>query len=75
MAPLTEQTVEEFDQIMNINVRGVWLSMKYEIPVMKKNGVGVGGAIVNNSSVAGIMGFPQMAIYIASRHAARSYDD
>ncbi len=36
MAPLTEQTVEEFDQIMNINVRGVWLSMKYEIPVMKK---------------------------------------
>jgi NAD(P)-dependent dehydrogenase (short-subunit alcohol dehydrogenase family) len=69
MAPLTEQTVEEFDQIMNINVRGVWLSMKYEIAVMKKNGVGVGGAIVNNSSVAGIMGFPQMAIYIASKHA------
>ena len=66
MAPLTEQTVEEFDQIMNINVRGVWLSMKYEIPVMLKSG---GGAIVNNSSVAGIMGFPQMAIYIASKHA------
>lgn len=36
MAPIVEQTVEEFDQIMNINVRGVWLSMKYEIPVMKK---------------------------------------
>ena len=69
MAPLTEQTVEEFDQIMNINVRGVWLSMKYEIPQMIKNGVGVGGAIVNNSSVAGIIGFPQMAIYIASKHA------
>ena len=69
MAPLAEQTVEEFDQIMNINVRGVWLSMKYEIPVMIKNGIGVGGAIVNNSSVAGIMGFPQMAIYIASKHA------
>ena len=66
MAPLAEQTVEEFDQIMNINVRGVWLSMKYEIPVMLKSG---GGAIVNNSSVAGIMGFPQMAIYIASKHA------
>ena len=69
MAPLAEQTVEEFDQIMNINVRGVWLSMKYEIPVMIKNGIGVGGAIVNNSSVPGIMGFPQMAIYIASKHA------
>ncbi len=69
MAPLTEQTVEEFDQIMNINVRGVWLSMKYEIPAMIKNGVGVGGAIVNNSSAAGIIGFPLMAIYIASKHA------
>jgi NAD(P)-dependent dehydrogenase (short-subunit alcohol dehydrogenase family) len=68
MAPLAEQTVEEFDQIMKVNVRGVWLSMKYEIPEMIKNGVG-GGAIVNNSSVAGIMGFPQMAIYIASKHA------
>jgi NAD(P)-dependent dehydrogenase (short-subunit alcohol dehydrogenase family) len=55
MTPLTEQTVEEFDQIMNINVRGVWLSMKYEIPEMIKNGVSVGGAIVNNSSVAGII--------------------
>jgi NAD(P)-dependent dehydrogenase (short-subunit alcohol dehydrogenase family) len=66
MRPLTEQTVEEFDQIMNINVRGVWLSMKYEIPEMIKNG---SGAIVNNSSVAGVMGFPQMAIYIASKHA------
>ncbi len=66
MAPIVEQTVEEFDQIMNINVKGVWLSMKYEIPVMLKSG---GGAIVNNSSVAGIMGFPQMAIYIASKHA------
>jgi NAD(P)-dependent dehydrogenase (short-subunit alcohol dehydrogenase family) len=41
MTPLTEQTVEEFDQIMNINVRGVWLSMKYEIPEMIKNGVDV----------------------------------
>ena len=64
--PLVDQTSEVFDQIMNINVKGVWLSMKYEIPEMIKNG---GGAIVNNSSVAGIMGFPQMAIYIASKHA------
>jgi len=69
VTPLTKQTVEEFDQIMNINVRGVWLSMKYEIPAMIKNGVGVGGAIVNNSSAAGIVGFPLMAIYIASKHA------
>jgi NAD(P)-dependent dehydrogenase (short-subunit alcohol dehydrogenase family) len=64
--PLVDQTSEVFDQIMNVNVKGVWLSMKYEIPEMIKSG---SGAIVNNSSVAGIMGFPQMAIYIASKHA------
>ena len=64
--PLADQTSNAFDQIVNVNVKGVWLSMKYEIPEMIKSG---GGAIVNNSSVAGIMGFPQMAIYIASEHA------
>ena len=66
MTPFTDQKSEIFDQIMNINVKGVWLSMKYEIPEMIKSG---GGAIVNNSSVAGIIGFPQMPIYIASKHA------
>jgi NAD(P)-dependent dehydrogenase (short-subunit alcohol dehydrogenase family) len=66
MTPFLDQTSEKFDQIMNTNVRGVWLSMKYEIPEMIKNG---GGAIVNNSSAAGIIGFPQFAVYIASKHA------
>jgi NAD(P)-dependent dehydrogenase (short-subunit alcohol dehydrogenase family) len=66
MTPLADQTSEIFDQIMNVNVKGVWLSMKYEIPEMIRNG---GGAIVNMSSVAGVMGFPQMPIYIASKHA------
>ena len=66
MTPLVEQTSEKFDQIMNTNVRGVWLSMKYEIPMLIKNG---GGAIVNTSSGAGLVGFPQMPIYIASKHA------
>jgi NAD(P)-dependent dehydrogenase (short-subunit alcohol dehydrogenase family) len=66
MTPLVEQTSEKFDQIMNTNVRGVWLSMKYEIPMMIKNG---GGAIVNTSSGAGLVGFPQMSGYIASKHA------
>jgi NAD(P)-dependent dehydrogenase (short-subunit alcohol dehydrogenase family) len=51
---------------VNVNVKGVWLSMKYEIPEMIRNG---GGAIVNMSSVAGVMGFPQMPVYIASKHA------
>jgi NAD(P)-dependent dehydrogenase (short-subunit alcohol dehydrogenase family) len=66
MTPLADQTSEIFDQIMKVNVKGVWLSMKYEIPEMIRNG---GGAIVNMSSVAGVMGFPQMPIYIASKHA------
>jgi NAD(P)-dependent dehydrogenase (short-subunit alcohol dehydrogenase family) len=66
MTPLVEQTSEKFDQIMNTNVRGMWLSMKYEIPEMVKNG---GGAIVNMSSGPGVVGFPQMPVYIASKHA------
>jgi NAD(P)-dependent dehydrogenase (short-subunit alcohol dehydrogenase family) len=51
---------------MDVNVKGVWLTMKYEIPEMIRTG---GGAIVNTSSVAGVVGFPQMPVYIASKHA------
>ena len=64
--PLVDQTSEVFDQIMNVNVKGVWLSMKYEIPEMIRTG---GGAIVNTSSGAGVVGYPQQPIYIASKHA------
>ena len=66
MTPLVDQRSDLFDRIINVNVKGVWLSMKYEIPEMIKSG---GGSIVNMSSVAGVMGFPQMPIYIASKHA------
>jgi len=65
-ASLVDQTSTVFDSVMNINVKGVWLSMKYEIPQMLKNG---GGSIVNMSSAAGVIGFAQMAIYVASKHA------
>src|SRR5438477_7959628 len=64
--PLIEQTEANYDAVMDVNVKGVWLSMKYEIPRMLKQG---GGAIVNCSSVAGLVGFPGFAIYIASKHA------
>jgi NAD(P)-dependent dehydrogenase (short-subunit alcohol dehydrogenase family) len=64
--PLPDQTEETYDQIMDINVKGVWLSLKHEIPAMLKTG---GGAIVNNSSVAGLIGFATLPIYIASKHA------
>jgi NAD(P)-dependent dehydrogenase (short-subunit alcohol dehydrogenase family) len=67
MTPLVDQTSDIFYQIMNVNVKGVWLCMKYEIPEMIRTGGG--GAIVNMSSGAGLIGFPQMPIYIASKHA------
>ena len=65
-ASLVEQTEANYDEVMNINVKGVWLSMKSEIPRMLKRG---GGAIVNCASVAGLIGFPNIGIYIASKHA------
>lgn len=66
IAPLADQTDENYQYVMDINVKGVWLSMKYQIPEMLKTG---GGAIVNNSSVAGLIGFPGAGIYCASKHA------
>ena len=65
-APFANKTSSIFDKIMAINVKGVYLSMKHEIPQMLKNG---GGAIVNTSSVYGIIGNPQLPIYVASKHA------
>jgi NAD(P)-dependent dehydrogenase (short-subunit alcohol dehydrogenase family) len=64
--PLAEQTEANFDAVMDINVKGVWLSMKYEILRMLEQ---AGGAIVNCSSVAGVIGFPGIGIYAASKHA------
>src|SRR5215831_10938619 len=64
--PLSNQTEEGYDQIMDINVKGVWLSLKHEIPAMLKTG---GGAIVNNSSIAGLVGFAMAPVYVASKHA------
>ena len=52
---LIEQTSNVFDQVMNVNVKGVWLYMKYEIPPMIKIGNGV---IVNTSSGADVIGIP-----------------
>jgi NAD(P)-dependent dehydrogenase (short-subunit alcohol dehydrogenase family) len=65
-APFTNKTSNIFDKIMAINVKGVYLSMKHEIPQILKNG---GSAIVNTSSVYGVIGNPQLPIYVASKHA------
>jgi NAD(P)-dependent dehydrogenase (short-subunit alcohol dehydrogenase family) len=61
-----EETEENYHYVMDINVKGVWLAMKYQIPQMLKGG---GGSIVNNSSVAGLVGVPGAGIYAASKHA------
>ncbi|WP_213876498.1 SDR family oxidoreductase [Pseudomonas sp. dw_358] len=63
---LAEGSEDEFDAIMGVNVKGVWLCMKYQLPLMLAQG---GGAIVNTASVAGLGAAPRMSIYSASKHA------
>src|SRR5919106_4327222 len=63
--PAAEVTEAEWDRIMDIDLRGVFLCMKYEIPLMPKQG---GGAIVNTSSGAGVKGFAGQAAYCAAKY-------
>jgi len=63
--PTAEVTEEEWDRTIDIDLRGVFLCMKYEIPLMLKQG---GGAIVNTSSGAGVKGFKGGAAYVAAKH-------
>ena len=66
LKPMESLSVEEFDATMRTNVTGVWLSMKHCIGPLKERG---GGSIIALSSIAGCIGFPAMAPYIASKHA------
>ena len=66
MIPSTEQTRENFAHVMDINVWGVLAAMKHEIPAIIASG---GGSVVNNASVAGLVGFNAMSTYSASKHA------
>jgi NAD(P)-dependent dehydrogenase (short-subunit alcohol dehydrogenase family) len=59
-------TEENWDKTIGINLKGVWLCMKHEIPWMLKAGK---GAIVNTASVAGLIGFAGLPAYVASKHA------
>lgn len=61
-----DQPADNYDRIMAVNARGVFLCLQAEITQMLKDG---GGAIVNLSSVAGLIGFPGLAPYVASKHA------
>jgi NAD(P)-dependent dehydrogenase (short-subunit alcohol dehydrogenase family) len=65
IAAMADLNDEEWDRIIRINLRSVFLCMKYEIPLMLKNG---GGAIVNTSSGAGVKGFKGQAAYAAAKH-------
>lgn len=65
-APLADGDEDQFDRIMGANVKGVWLCMKHQLRQMLKGG---GGTIVNVSSVSGLVGTPNRAIYAASKHA------
>ncbi len=63
--PITEYPEEIYDQVMNVNVKGVWLGMKYAFPYMQKTG----GSVIITSSVAGLQGTPNVSAYNTSKHA------
>ena len=66
LAPITDYSIDVFDQVMAVNVRGPWLGVKYVMPVMSQGG---GGSIVITSSGAGLNGTPDMCAYGISKHA------
>lgn len=63
---IAEMSLETWNRILAVNLTGVWLSMKYEIAQMEKQGTG--GAIVNTASIAGLIGIPTASAYVASKH-------
>lgn len=66
LARLPDTPVEEFDRMMAINARGVFLGMKFQLPVMAEAG---GGCILNTASAAGLVGAGMLSAYAASKHA------
>ena len=66
LSPITDYPIDVFDRVMAVNVRGVWLGIKYVVPVMSGRG---GGSIVITSSTAGIGGSSEMSAYTTSKHA------
>jgi len=62
---MADYTEANWDQVIAVNLKGVWLCMKYEIRAMIKQG---GGSIVNTSSILGLVGGPRQSAYVASKH-------
>lgn len=65
MTPTHETTEENWDRVIAVNLKSVWLCMKYELPHMLRQGH---GSIVNCASIAGLVGFPSAPAYVASKH-------
>ena len=65
LASTADYTEADWAPVVAVNLTGVWLCMKYEIPRLLETG---GGAIVNTSSAAGLLGAPRMPAYVASKH-------
>lgn len=65
LAEAADQTIEDFERVTSINLRGVWSCMKYELQQMRQQG---SGAIVNCSSIGGILGGAQRGTYHAAKH-------
>lgn len=63
--PLADCTEEEWDRVLAVNLKGVWLCMKFEIPHMIAAG---GGSIVNTASIVGLTGSRNTPAYVASKH-------
>jgi cyclopentanol dehydrogenase len=68
MGGVENTSEEEWDSVINVNQKGVWLGMKFAVPAMRQRG---GGSIVNISSIYGIIGSPGSAAYHASKGAVR----
>ena len=66
LATIPDYPIDVFDRVIAVNVRGVWLALKYAVPAMRERG---GGSIVITSSTAGIGGTPEMSAYNTSKHA------
>ena len=60
-----EWSEEAFDRMIAVNLKGVWLCMRHELPQMQAQG---GGAIVNTGSIAGLVGLPNSSAYVAAKH-------
>jgi NAD(P)-dependent dehydrogenase (short-subunit alcohol dehydrogenase family) len=66
IAPIERYPDEEFERVLRVNLRSVWLGIKHALPALLDRG---GGAILNTASTGGMMGWPQLSGYVASKHA------